>query len=131
MLEQTGNLSRGERIGSALLGVGLTLLATRRGGVLSRVLGGVIGTSLLGRALAGHCGMKAALTGESTLKQGLADQWRRTSEMGRGIAQRVSQSTRERIGQAESGMGSGMEKTSERPVSTSNGVSGTVPNTPF
>ncbi len=77
MHEHAGNLSRGERIGSAVLGLGLLLLM-RRGNPLLRIAGGALGASLVGRAVAGHCGMKAAMTGETSLKQGLTDQWHRT-----------------------------------------------------
>jgi hypothetical protein len=102
MQVKNGNLSSAERIASALLGVGLTLLAARRGGPLFRTLGGVVGTSLIGRAFAGHCAMKAALTGESSFTQGVADQWQRTSEIGRQVAQRVADSTRKGVHVARS-----------------------------
>jgi hypothetical protein len=90
-----GNLSRGERIGSALLGVGLTWFFARRDSAMLRILGGAVGTSLIGRAFAGHCAMKASLNGESTLTEGLADQWRHTAATGRRVAQRVAESTRD------------------------------------
>jgi uncharacterized membrane protein len=89
MYSQRGNLSNGERIASAVFGVGLTILAARRGGPLLRLLTGVAGTSLLGRAIAGHCGMKAAVTGQSTLKEGMQQQWRHTTQVGSQIAQSV------------------------------------------
>jgi uncharacterized membrane protein len=84
----SGNLSRGERIGSVVLAAGLTLLMTRRGSPLLRLLGGTIAASLFGRAVAGHCGMKAAITGESGLRQGLTEQWQRTAGVGRRLARR-------------------------------------------
>jgi hypothetical protein len=102
MQVKNGNLSSAERIASALLGVGLTVLAARRGGPLFRTLGGVVGTSLIGRAFAGHCAMKAAWTGESSFTQGIADQWQRTSEIGRQVAQRVADSTRQGVEAARS-----------------------------
>jgi uncharacterized membrane protein len=89
MYTQPGNLSRGERLASAAFGVGLTMLAARRGGPLLRLLAGVAGSSLIGRAIAGHCGMKAAMTGESTLKEGMQEQWRHTTEIGSRFAQSV------------------------------------------
>jgi hypothetical protein len=97
-MQERGNLSGGERIGSALLGAGLTLLAARRGGPLFRVFSGVVGSSLIGRAFAGHCAMKAAWTGQSSLGQGIADQWQHTSEIGRRVAQRVAETTRRKGG---------------------------------
>jgi uncharacterized membrane protein len=77
MHEHAGNLSRGERIGSAVLGLGMMLLM-RRGSPLLRIAGGALAASLISRAVAGHCAMKAAVTGESSLRQGLTDQWQRT-----------------------------------------------------
>jgi uncharacterized membrane protein len=74
---QAGNLSRGERVGSAVLGLGVMLLM-RRGNPILRIAGGALAASLISRAVAGHCAMKAAVKGESTLKQGLTDQWQRT-----------------------------------------------------
>jgi uncharacterized membrane protein len=88
----SGNLSRGERIGSALLGVGVSLLLTRRAGPVMRLVGGTLAASLFGRAFAGHCAMKAALTGESSLKQGFADQWERSAQLGRRVARRGEES---------------------------------------
>jgi hypothetical protein len=96
MNQQRGNLSSGERTASAVIGLGLTALAARRGGPILRTLAAVAGTSLLGRAVAGHCAMKAAVTGQSTWKEGLTEQWRRTSDMGRRFAQRATQSARGR-----------------------------------
>lgn len=89
MNQQRGNLSSGERAGSALLGLGFTILAARGGGPLLRILAGIAGTSLVARAAAGHCAMKAAVTGESSFKEGLAEQWRRTSETGRRLSERA------------------------------------------
>jgi uncharacterized membrane protein len=86
---QRGNLSKGERFASAIFGVGLTMMAARRGGPVFRLLAGLAGTSLIGRAVAGHCGMKAAVTGQSTLKQGMQEQWRHTTEVGSQLAQSV------------------------------------------
>ena len=77
MTQKTGNLSDAERVISALLGVGLSVLALRRGSVLSRVAAGVAGTALLARAGAGHCAVKAVMSGETSLREGLSDQWQR------------------------------------------------------
>jgi hypothetical protein len=74
----SGNVGSTERILSALFGIALSSLSTRRGNALIRAVAGMAGLALLGRALAGHCGVKAALTGESSLAEGLTEQWRRT-----------------------------------------------------
>jgi hypothetical protein len=73
-----GNLGSGERAASAVLGVALSVLSARRGGTILRTLAGIAGASLLARSLAGHCAMKAALQGDSSLRQGLSDQWSHT-----------------------------------------------------
>ena len=71
----TGNLSNTERTWSVLLGASLSLLALRRGNVTIRSLEALAGTALLARAIAGHCGVKAALGGHTSLGEGLRDQW--------------------------------------------------------
>jgi hypothetical protein len=48
----------------------------RRGGGLVRAATGAVGLSLLSRAFAGHCAMKAAVTGQTSLRQGMSDQLR-------------------------------------------------------
>ncbi len=77
MSQQTGNLSSTERAVSALCGLSFSLLAMRRGHPLWRLLTGVAGAALLSRSYAGHCGMKAALTGQASLGEGLSEQWNR------------------------------------------------------
>jgi uncharacterized membrane protein len=89
MYSQRGNLSNAERLASAVFGIGLTMLAARRASPLLRMLAGVAGTSLIGRAVAGHCGMKAALTGQSTFREGMQEQWRHTTELGTQLADSV------------------------------------------
>jgi hypothetical protein len=79
MMQQTGNLSTAERTVSALAGLALSLLTLRRGSPIVRTVSGAIGTALLARALAGHCGMKSALTGQASMGEGLAEQWHRMS----------------------------------------------------
>lgn len=64
-------------MGSAVLGLGMLLLM-RRGSPILRIAGGALAASLISRAVAGHCAMKAAVRGESSLKQGLTDQWHHT-----------------------------------------------------
>jgi hypothetical protein len=76
MAGQTGNLSLTERATSALFGLALSILAVRRGSPLVRAMTGAAGASLLARAYAGHCGVKAAVTGHTSLSEGLGDQWR-------------------------------------------------------
>jgi hypothetical protein len=87
MSKQIGNLSRGERAGSAITGVLLTLYSLRRGAKGLRGAAAVAGVALLARSFAGHCGIKAAVTGHSTLQQGLADQLRLMSGKRRHVAQ--------------------------------------------
>ena len=50
-----------------------------------KLAAGTAALGLLGRAFAGHCGMKAALKQESSLGRGMADQWQRMSEPFRGV----------------------------------------------
>ncbi len=67
---QSGNLGRNERLVSLGAGALLSALALRSGGPFVRLLTGASGIGLLARGLAGHCGMKAALTGRSSLARG-------------------------------------------------------------
>src|SRR5579859_5288963 len=76
MTSITRNLSQTERMVSALIGLSFSILALRGGGPVMRALNGAVGAGLLARAAAGHCGVKAALTGRTTLAQGLSTQWR-------------------------------------------------------
>jgi hypothetical protein len=77
MLQQTGNLSTPERAFSAAFGIALALFSLRRGGALTRTLVSGASAALLARAWAGHCGVKSALAGHTTVAGGLADQWDR------------------------------------------------------
>jgi Protein of unknown function (DUF2892) len=74
-----GNLSGTERTWSTVLGTALSLLVFRGGSPVVRSLAGLAGAALLARAFAGHCGMKAAMTGQASLGEGLRDQWNRMS----------------------------------------------------
>jgi hypothetical protein len=76
MNSQTGNLSPLERAISALLGVALSGGALRARGTVTRALMGMAGASMLARAAAGHCAVKSAVTGHSSLREGVSDQWR-------------------------------------------------------
>jgi hypothetical protein len=70
--ETESKLRRGDRIGSAILGVGLFLLAVRRGPLLWRVAGAAAGASLLARAVAGDRAVKAAVARHSDVRPGSA-----------------------------------------------------------
>jgi hypothetical protein len=83
MTQQTGNLSDTERAVSALIGLSLSILSLRRGTLWLRGLSGVAAAGLLARASAGHCGVKAALAGHSSLREGIVDQWHGMSGRGR------------------------------------------------
>jgi hypothetical protein len=76
--EQTGNLSPNERSMSAVAGVASLIAAARMPLILKGALA-LAGVGLLARAAAGHCAMKAALRGHTTLRQGMEDQWSRLS----------------------------------------------------
>jgi ferritin-like metal-binding protein YciE len=69
-----GNLNTVERWLSLLGGIGL-LASAARGNAVARIARGSVGLSLLARGAAGHCAMKAALTGESSLADGIRSQW--------------------------------------------------------
>src|SRR5688572_14265985 len=77
MARSAGNLGSTERVVSLLVGLGLTMLAMR-GGRLRRAVASSAGMSLISRSVAGHCAVKAAATGSSSLSEGLKEQWRRT-----------------------------------------------------
>lgn len=72
----TGNLSTAERIASLVLGLGLAAVALRRPRALLSTAVGTAALSMLARSAAGHCGVKSALAGHSSLRDGLIDQWR-------------------------------------------------------
>jgi len=72
-----GNLTQRERWISTLAGLGLTLGAFPRGSLLRRVALSAGGVALIARGLAGYCGMKAALTRQATLRDGMREQWQR------------------------------------------------------
>jgi hypothetical protein len=80
MNQPRGNLQTGERVASAVAGTVLSLLAARTGGPFMKIAAGTAALSLFGRAFAGHCAMKAALTHESTFREGVQDQWHRVRE---------------------------------------------------
>ncbi|MFL6606522.1 MAG: YgaP-like transmembrane domain [Steroidobacteraceae bacterium] len=85
MTQQTGNLSSSERTLSALFGLTLSLLTIGRRNPALRVLAGTAGAALLARAYAGHCGIKAVMTGQTSLAQGLKDQWGRIRTAGTSV----------------------------------------------
>src|SRR5512146_2764035 len=83
-----GNLSPRERWLSTLGGIGLILGALPRGSWLRRLAFTAGGATLVSRAFTGYCGVKAALTGESSsLGSGMREQWQRVrSQVGAGAA---------------------------------------------
>ena len=72
----TGNLSSTERAASAAVGVLFGLASLTRGGPLLRSASAMTAGALLVRALSGHCALKAALRGDSSLAEGVRDQVR-------------------------------------------------------
>jgi ferritin-like metal-binding protein YciE len=72
-----GNLTQRERWISTLLGLGLTLGAWPRGSFLRRAVLSAGGLALIARGLAGYCGVKAAVTRQAPLREGLREQWQR------------------------------------------------------
>ena len=79
MSGHSGNLNETERTWSAVIGTALSLVVLRRGNPVLRSLALAAGTGLLARAVAGHCGVKSALAGETSLTEGLRNQWRSMS----------------------------------------------------
>lgn len=77
---ETGNVTGAERWLSLAAGVGLTLAATRRGNPLRRLLLSTAGASLISRGATGYCAMKAALSENRPLREGLQEQWQRTRQ---------------------------------------------------
>ncbi len=77
MRAQTGNLTLNERGVSAVLGLALTVLGLRRGNFLVRAAALSAAGTLLARVAAGHCALKAAWKGDSSLREGLTEQARR------------------------------------------------------
>jgi hypothetical protein len=76
MITPSGNLSDTERTTSAVIGLGFTVAALTRGPAFLRALSGVLAAGLFARAAAGHCGVKSALAGHTTLAGGISDQFR-------------------------------------------------------
>jgi len=85
-----GNLTTFERWLSLLGGIGL-LASAARGNTAGRLARGSVGLSLLARGAAGHCAMKAALTGESSLTEGLKDQWQQLTSQVSQIPERAAE----------------------------------------
>jgi hypothetical protein len=76
MKRQIGNLSVVERVSSTVLGAAIPALLFRGRHPLVRAIGGAVAGGLIARAAAGHCGVKSMLTGHTSLRDGLRDQWR-------------------------------------------------------
>jgi len=79
MSHQTGNLSTTERAVSAFTALALSVLSMRRGNLAIRIITGAASAALLARAYAGHCAVKAAMAGHTSLAEGVRDQWDRMS----------------------------------------------------
>ena len=81
----TASTPRGDNLGytarwaSALAGLAILLSVGRKGGVVGQLARSGVGLSLLARGATGYCPMKGAMRGESTLREGLREQWRRLS----------------------------------------------------
>jgi ferritin-like metal-binding protein YciE len=74
---EPGNVGTSERWLSAAAGVSLTLQALRGRGLVSRLLLASAGLSLLARSATGYCAVKSTLTGRTSLRQGMKEQFRR------------------------------------------------------
>lgn len=85
------NVSAAERWLSAFGGLALLLSATRGRGVAGRLARGGAGLSLMARGATGYCAIKGAMQGESTMRQGLQEQWRRLTEQAGATMQRIEQ----------------------------------------
>jgi hypothetical protein len=96
MTAHHGNLSQTERTNSALLGLGLSIMALSRAPGTLRALSAVAAAGLLARAATGHCGVKSALTGKTTLAEGLRDQFSAVRPNGRIAAEGLPGSPRHR-----------------------------------
>ena len=69
------NLGRGERQVSTVVAA-LGLIAGLRGrSPILRTLSGAVGMGFLARSVAGHCAVKAAVSGQTSRGQGIKDQW--------------------------------------------------------
>jgi ferritin-like metal-binding protein YciE len=77
MSQLNGNLGTTERWISALLGAGFTLAAIGSSGALRRLAAAAVGASLLTRSATGYCAVKATMTGDASLANGLKEQWNR------------------------------------------------------
>jgi hypothetical protein len=71
------NIGPLERWISTAFGVGFALSAIRRGGFFGGVIRGAAAATLIARGTTGYCAVKDALTSDTTLKEGIREQWRR------------------------------------------------------
>lgn len=92
-LSRPGNLGSAERALSAAVGLGL-LLTAGRGSVLGRLARGGVAASLLTRATTGFCAVKSTLQGQTTLPDGLKQQWERLTETISSAASEVQSTPR-------------------------------------
>jgi ferritin-like metal-binding protein YciE len=82
------NVGVAERWLSALAGLTLLLSATRGRGVVAALTRGAAGLSLMARGATGYCPMKAAMQGQSTIGEGVQEQWNRLTAQVGDAAQR-------------------------------------------
>jgi ferritin-like metal-binding protein YciE len=73
---------------SLIAGTGIALSALRRGGLLSKLIGGAAAFSLISRGTTGYCGMKAAMRGQTSLRDGIREQFERASAQLGNVAAR-------------------------------------------
>jgi ferritin-like metal-binding protein YciE len=93
LAHRAGNLSPLERWLSAAAGIGLLLSATR-GSAAARLAKGGAAVGLLARSSTGYCAVKSAVQGDSTLSDGLRQQWQRLTESISSVQTAASPSAR-------------------------------------
>ncbi|HEY8538086.1 MAG TPA: DUF892 family protein [Steroidobacteraceae bacterium] len=77
---EPGNLSENERWLSAAAGLALAVTAARSRGAVGKLLLAAAALPMIARGATGYCAMKSAITGETTLKQGMQEQLRRVRQ---------------------------------------------------
>jgi ferritin-like metal-binding protein YciE len=71
------NVGPVERLLSLVTGVGLSLAALRRSTLLGRSAASAAGVMLIARGVTAYCPVKGAVAGDSSLQEGLREQWSR------------------------------------------------------
>jgi ferritin-like metal-binding protein YciE len=100
MRVSNGNLRTAERWLSLAGGLAIALAAFSRRSTASRALAAVSGLTLVARGATGHCAIKAALTGESSFREGVSNQWSHL-KAGLGMSAAREISTIEELYEAE------------------------------